>query len=57
MWNCHVDEYAKGRYDIILVRHILTYSGLNIKLYDKFIEEAGGYFKGSMAPMVDLGTY
>ena len=21
-WNCHVDEYAKGRYDIILERYI-----------------------------------
>ena len=23
-WNCHVDDYAKGRYDMILGRDILT---------------------------------
>ena len=23
MWKCHVDESAKGRYDMILCRHIL----------------------------------
>ena len=23
-WKCHVDDFAKGRYDIILGRHILT---------------------------------
>ena len=24
IWNCHVDDSAKGRYDIILGRHLLT---------------------------------
>ena len=30
MWNCHVDDSAKGRNDMILGRDILTYILLNI---------------------------
>ena len=28
-WNCHVDDSAKGRYDTILVRYLLTDLGFN----------------------------
>ena len=24
MWNCHVDEFSKGRYDMILGQYLLT---------------------------------
>ena len=37
-WNSHVDKSAKGRYDMILGRDILTYLGLNLKLYYHIIE-------------------
>ena len=30
-WNCHVDDSAKGRYDMILGRDILTKLGLNLE--------------------------
>ena len=56
-WNCHVDDLAKGRYDIILGRDILTTLGLNLKLLDHVIEADSGTFKGSTSPMVDMGTY
>ena len=29
-WNFHVDESDKGRYDMVLVRYLLTELGLNI---------------------------
>ena len=29
-WNCHVDDSARGRYDMILGIYILTELGLNI---------------------------
>ena len=31
MWNCHVDDSANGRYDMILGRDLLTELGLNLK--------------------------
>ena len=31
-WKCHVDESAKGRYDIILGQDVLIELGLNLKL-------------------------
>ena len=30
MWNCHVDDAVKGKYDMILGRDILTALGLNL---------------------------
>ena len=56
-WKFHVDEYAKGRYDIIFGRDIWTALGLNLEFSDRVIEADDGYFKGSKAPMVDLGMY
>ena len=32
MWNLHVDDSTKGRYDMILGRDILTELGLHLKL-------------------------
>ena len=57
MWKFHVDYSAKGRYDIILGRDILTELGLDLKKSEHVIESYDGNFKGSTSPMVDLGTY
>ena len=54
-WKFHADDSIKGRYDMILGRNILIELGLNLKLFDRIIEADDGYFKGSTAPMVDLG--
>ena len=37
-WNCHVDESAKVRYDMILGICVLTALGLNLKFSDHVIE-------------------
>ena len=55
-WNLHVDESAKGRYDMILGRYLLTNLGLNLKFSYHFIEADNGPFKGSTSPIFDLGT-
>ena len=57
MWNFHVDDSAKGRYDMILDTDILTDLGLNLKLYDNVIESDDGHFKVSTALMVNIGSY
>ena len=56
-WNCHVEDSAKVRYDMILGRYLLTSLLLNLKLSDHVIETYSGPLKGSTSPMVDLGTY
>ena len=57
MWNCHVDDSAKGRYDMILGRDLLSELELNLKFSDHAIEADDGTFKGSTTSMIDLGTY
>ena len=52
-----MDYSAKGRYDILLGRYILTALGLNLKIYYHVIEANGGPFKSPAASMVDLGAY
>ena len=37
-WDCHVDDYTKGRYEIRLVTDLLTALELNIKLSDHVIK-------------------
>ena len=56
-WSFHVDESAKGRYDMILGRDILTDLGLSLKFSDHVIKAYDGTFKGSTSPMVEPGTY
>ena len=56
-WKYHVDDSAKGRYNMILGRCILTDLWLNLKLSDHVIKSYYGSFKGSTSPMVDLGMY
>ena len=55
--NFHVDESAKGRYDLILGRYLLIELGLYLKFYEHIIEADNGPFKWSTTLMVDLGTY
>ena len=55
--NYHVDDSAKGRYDMILGRDILTTLGFNLEFSDPVIESDNGTFKGLTAPMFDLVTY
>ena len=43
-WNFNVDDSAKGRYNIILGRDLLTELGLNIKLSEHVIEADDGPF-------------
>ena len=56
-WKCHLDDSAKGRYDMILGRYLLTELGLNFKLSDHIIKADDGIFTEYTMPMVDLGTY
>ena len=53
--KCHLGESAKGRYDMILERYVLTELGLDLKLSEFIIEADDRPFKGSTTPMVDLG--
>ena len=46
MWNCHVDDSTKARYDMILGRYILTAFWLNLECSDHIIEAYDGNFKG-----------
>ena len=45
-WNCHVDDFVKGRYDMILGRDLLAALGLNIKFSYHVVESDDGPFKG-----------
>ena len=56
-WKCHVDDSAKGGYDMILWQDILTELRFNLKLSDQVILVYDGTFKGSTTPMIDLGAY
>ena len=57
MWNCHVDNSAKGIYDLILGIDLIIPLVLNLKLSDHVIDADDGPLKGYTAPMVDVGTY
>ena len=56
-WKCYINDSAKARCEIIIVRCIWTELGVNLKWSDRAIEAYYGTFKGSTAPMVDLGAY
>ena len=56
-WKCHGYDSAKGGYNIILGRDILTGLVLNLKRSEHVIKNDNGPFKGSKTPMVDLGIY
>ena len=56
-WNCHVDYFAQGRYDIILGIYLLTALGSNIIFSEHIIEADYRPLKRSLTPMVDLDMY
>ena len=56
-WKFHVDDFAKGRYDMILGRCLLIELGLDLKFSENIIEADNGPFNGTATPVVDLGTY
>ena len=56
-WKFHIYDSAKGRYDMILGRYLLISLGLNLELSKHVTKVDYGTFKGSTAPMVDLGAY
>ena len=56
-WKCHVDDSARGRYDAILGRDLLTGLWLNLKVSEYVIEADDGTLKGSATTMVNVGTY
>ena len=56
-WKWHVDDFAKGRYNTILGRDILTEIWLNVKSSDHVIEADDGPLKGIETPIVYLGRY
>ena len=56
-WECHVDDSAKSRYNMILVTYLLTILVLILNFYKHIIEGGDGRFEGSTAPVIDLGMY
>ena len=52
-----MDDYTKGRYDMILGQDLPTEIGSNIKLSEQVIKADDGTFKGSTTSMVDLVRY
>ena len=50
MWNCHVDDSANHRYDMILGRDLLKELGLNPKFYEHVIKVDGGPLNGQHHP-------
>ena len=55
-WLCNVDDYAKGRYNMIWVQYLLTELWLHLKLSEHIIKADDRPFKGSITLMVDFGT-
>ena len=49
MWKCHVDDYSKGRYGMILVIYLLVELGLNINFSNFVIEADDAPFMGATA--------
>ena len=57
MWDFHVDDSAKGRYYVVLVRDILIALVLNMKFSEHIIKVDDRPLRVSTATMVDVGTY
>ena len=53
-WDFHVDDFAKGRYDMILGQYLITELKLNMKLSEYIIGSDNRPFKGFTTSMVDL---
>ena len=46
MWECHVDEFAEIRYNIIICRYLKNSLLLNFRFFDHVIEGGDGPFEG-----------
>ena len=57
MRTCHVDDSAKGRYNMILGRNLLTTLGLDIKFSDRVIVGVERLYEGCSVSMVDVSNY
>ena len=55
-WEYHMGGLDKGILNMVLGRYLLTELLLNIKIYKHVIKSGDGPLKGSIAPMLDLGT-
>ena len=49
-WKCHMGDYTKGRYNMILGRDLLTKLGLNLKFSEHVIKSDDGPLKGLQHP-------
>ena len=56
-WEYNVDDSAKGRYDIILGRYLLTELGINLNIFKHAIEAGGGPLKYFTVPMIYFDMY
>ena len=56
-WECHVEESATSKYNMILGRYILTALASNLKNPQQLIEAGDGPLKGMKETMIDLGRY
>ena len=56
-WECHVEKFTEGWYDIILGRDLLTALGLYLKISEQVIEGGDRPYKSFTAPMVDMCNY
>ena len=56
-WRYHVDDSARGKYNMILRWDLLTEFGLNIKFSEHVIEADDGPFKGYTTPMFAIASH
>ena len=57
MCKFHMNDSARGRYDMILGQDILTELGLYLIFSEHVIESGDGHSKGYTTPMIYLCTY
>ena len=54
VWELHIDDSTRSRYNIILGRDMLTALGLNMKISERVIAVGDRYLKISPAPIIHL---
>ena len=57
IWKCHIDKSTNGRYDMIIVRDILSELVPDLKFSDNIISVREGTHEGCSTPMVDVSNY
>ena len=56
-WTFHVNEFTKGRYNMILGQYIIIELAFNLEFAEHVVETDDKPFKGYITSMVDLGIY